>query len=269
MPSPSALLQVSRAHGSSNLVLYYAKGNTVTGMALPVVVVAIPLAHKSTQVPTPQLIYFCPGKSSDSSSPRSSLVAFPRVSVCLPGGKGTGGNICLKYLTGTCAQQFQLPFVVVWPLPAFCSFCVCVCLRIYIDFFCTFIKFSSGIRSRISTAPLQALTVCFLCYFPAKKKKVSLSISRIMHNNNTKKLKKNTQLWSWTWIQRAWRVGGFAAVTATTATTILWQVITLGILRLANCAELKGMPWPPKMLFFLSSCFCFRLLALLFVICCS
>lgn len=99
-----------------------------------------------------------------------------------------------------------------------------VCVRIYIDFFCTFIKFSSGIRSRISTAPLLALTVCFLCYFPAnkKRKKVSLSISRIMHNNNTKKLKKNTQLWSWTWIQRAWWVGGFAAatVTTTTATTI-------------------------------------------------
>lgn len=33
--------------------------------------VAIPLAHKSTQVPTPQLIYFCPGKSSDSPSPAS------------------------------------------------------------------------------------------------------------------------------------------------------------------------------------------------------
>lgn len=197
MPSPSALLQVYRAHGSSNLVLYYAKGNTVTGMALPAVVVAIPLAHKSTQVPTPQLIYFCPGKSSDSSSPRSSLVAFSPVSACLPGGKGTGGNICLKYLTGTCAQQFQLPFVVVLASPCLLFLlCVCVCVYIYIDFFCTFIKFSSGIRSRISTAPLQALTVCFLCYFPAKKKKVSLSISRIMHNNNTKKLKKNTQLWS-------------------------------------------------------------------------
>jgi len=51
------------------------KGNTVTGIALPgiylsfaftfafALAVAIPLVHKSTQGPTPQLIYFYLGKS--------------------------------------------------------------------------------------------------------------------------------------------------------------------------------------------------------------
>lgn len=196
MPLPSGLLQVSRAHGSSNLVLYYAKGNTVTGMALPVVVVAIPLAHKSTQVPTPQLIYFCPGKSSDSSPTHSSLVAFPPLSACLPGERNRRKHLPKIFNRHLCTT---IPVAICCRLASPCLlFLLCVCVRIYIDFFCTFIKFSSGIRSRISTAPLLALTVCFLCYFPAnkKRKKVSLSISRIMHNNNTKKLKKNTQLWS-------------------------------------------------------------------------
>lgn len=221
LPSPSGVLQVSRAHGSSNLVLYYAKGNTVTGMALPVVVVAIPLAHKSTQVPTPQLIYFCPGKSSDSSLTRSSFVAFSPVTACLPGERNRRKHlpkIFNRHLCTTIPVAIRCRLASPCLLFLLCAF-VYVRIYVYVDFFVLLLNSQVAFEVEFSTAPLLALTVCFLCYFPAKKKKVSLSISRIMHNNNTKKSKKNTQLWSWTWIPNPRRVGGFAAVTVTTTTT--------------------------------------------------
>lgn len=173
LPSPSGLLQVSRAHGSSNLVLYYAKGNTVTGMALPVVFVAIPLAHKSTQVPTPQLIYFYPGKSSDSSSTRSSFVAFSPVSACLPGERNRWKHLPKIFNRHLCTT---IPVAIRCPLASPCLLfllCVYVYVRVYmcVDFFCTFIKFSSGIRSGILHCSIAGSYGVFSLLFSSQKEK--------------------------------------------------------------------------------------------------
>jgi len=78
--------------------------------------------HKSTQVPTPQLIYFA-------LATRQFVPGFLGFRFSF-----RGWGICLKYLTGTCAQQFQVPWSY---LPFLCHFLL---------FFCSFIKFSSGIR---------------------------------------------------------------------------------------------------------------------------
>jgi len=63
--------------------------------------------HKSTQVPTPQLIYFA-------LATRQFVPGFLGFRFSF-----RGWGICLKYLTGTCAQQFQVPWSY---LPFLCHF---------------------------------------------------------------------------------------------------------------------------------------------------
>lgn len=136
---------------------------------------------------------------------------------------GAGASICLKYLTGTCAQQFQLPFVVVWPLPAFYSFCICVCVcvfsvYIYIVFFVLLLNSQVAFEAEFPLLRcLLPLSLCLFLLFSSQNesKKVSLSISRIMHNNNTEKWKKNRTALELNLNFRGLR-GCFAAVTATT-----------------------------------------------------
>lgn len=138
--------------------------------------VAIPLAHKSTQVPTPQLIYFCPGKSSDSPA-LAAPASLPAYGVRSSSSSRSRGKHLPKIFNRHLCTT--IPVAIRCRLASPCLLfllylCMCVCvLCIYIySLFCTFIKFSSGIRSRISTASLltAAFVVFFFCYFPAKTK---------------------------------------------------------------------------------------------------
>lgn len=175
------LLQVSRAHGSSNLVLYYAKGNTVIGMALPdVALLPFPWPINQLKCLRPSWFIFAPASHL---IPRLRLL-LPRCLLTESGAAavaGAGASICLKYLTGTCAQQFQLPFVVVWPLPAFYSFCICVCVCVFSVYIYIYIVFfvlllNSQVAFEAEFPLLRCLLPLSLCFFfaifqPKRKQK--------------------------------------------------------------------------------------------------
>lgn len=104
--------------------------------------------HKSTQVPTPQLIYFGPATRQIQRAQR--LRHLPKI---------FNRHLCTT-------------------IPSFLAVSSIFIAILRLFFFCSFIKFSIGIRSRILCGPFACFP--FFCYFQVgsnNKRKISLSIS--------------------------------------------------------------------------------------------